>query len=50
MLRPHGRVIEYAQRDVLFVEGDTNLDLSILREGEFVVRRIDVPTRIQPST
>ena len=50
ILRPHGRVIEYAKGDVLFVEGDTNLDLSILREGEFVVRRIDVPTRIQPST
>ena len=24
MLRPHGRVIEYAKGDVLFVEGDTN--------------------------
>ena len=27
MLRPPGRVIEYAKGDVLFVEGDTNLGL-----------------------
>ncbi len=43
-LRSHGRVVEYAIGEVLFEEGDTNLDLFILLEGEFVVRRIDVPT------
>ena len=43
-LRPYGRVIEIAEGELLFKEGDTNLDLFILLRGEFVLRRIDIPT------
>ncbi len=42
VLRNHGRVLDCAAGDVLFKEGDTNLDLFVLLEGEFVVHRIDV--------
>ncbi|WP_420611512.1 hypothetical protein [Candidatus Spongiisocius sp.] len=42
MLRPPGRVVEYAKGDVLFVEGDTNLDLY----GWFGVVGVD-PVEVQ---
>lgn len=44
-LRPHGRVVEVPEGELLFQEGDTNLDLFGLLEGEFVLWRIDMPTR-----
>lgn len=43
-LRPYGRVIEVAAGDPLFREGDTNLDFFVLLDGEFVLRRIAIPT------
>ena len=43
-LRPYGKVLEVEQGELLFREGDTNLDLFVLLEGEFELSRIDMPT------
>lgn len=43
-LRPYGRVLGVAEGELLFKEGDTNLDLFILLNGEFVLRRIGMST------
>lgn len=42
-LRPYGRVVEVPEGDVLFKEGDANLDLFILLDGEFILGRIGMP-------
>ena len=42
-LRPYGRVLEVPEGELLFQEGDTNLDLFILLKGEFVLGRIGMP-------
>ncbi len=42
-LRPHGRVLEVPEGELLFQEGDANLDLFVLLEGEFTIGRIGMP-------
>jgi len=42
-LRPYGRVLQVPEGELLFREGDTDLDLFILLEGEFVLGRIGMP-------
>ncbi|MGI9616745.1 MAG: FAD-dependent oxidoreductase, partial [Acidimicrobiales bacterium] len=42
-LRPRGRILQVPAGELLFQEGDTDLDLFVLLEGEFVVGRIAMP-------
>ena len=39
-LRPYGKVLEIPEGDLLFREGDKNLNLFVVLEGEFVFSRI----------
>jgi thioredoxin reductase (NADPH) len=41
-LRPYGKVLEVPEGDVLFREGDTNLDLFVVLEGEFVLAQSNI--------
>ena len=43
-LRPYGRVLEVPEGDLLFREGDTNLDLFVVLEGEFVLSQLHTQT------
>jgi thioredoxin reductase (NADPH) len=43
-LRPHGTVLEVPEGDLLFREGDTNLDLFVVIEGEFVLSQLHTQT------
>ncbi|MEM8925474.1 MAG: FAD-dependent oxidoreductase [Actinomycetota bacterium] len=44
-LRPYGRVLEVAEGEVLFKEGDLGIDLFILLDGEIVLGRIGMGSR-----
>jgi thioredoxin reductase (NADPH) len=43
-LRPYGEVLEVPEGDLLFREGDTNLDLFVLLKGEFVLSQTRIRT------
>ena len=42
-LRPYGEVLEIPEGDLLFRDGDTNLDLFVILEGAFVFLQIQRP-------
>jgi len=43
-LRPFGTVVDIAEGDLLFEDGDTNLDLFVVLEGSFVFLRVERQT------
>ena len=43
-LRPYGKVLDVPEGDLLFREGDKNLDLFVVLEGEFVLSQIHIPS------